>query len=321
MGDKQRSIRIALQGISGPINVNGIEYQGVMPQISNLDDEKVADIRTHLRSAWGNNYFNHGVSKIAEGPDGMIYVNSGARTDGGEVDGGPAGRAPIYWKGGETDYTAAIWQINPNLATPDLNVFARGIRNALTFAWNDRGEFFVAANGPDADMPEELDFVERGKHYGFPYQFGDFPETAKPYPYTPAAPPGLAFVHAIRNLGPAAGGSPDKPVGTFDPHSSPTGLTFCGPDRPEEFRGKFLMGRFGNLIKSPDFGFDLVAIDLKRNAAGIYEARIETFLAPVARPIDLLKVGQKLYVMEYARTINTTNRRPPSPGRILELSW
>ena len=64
---------------------------------------------------------------------------------------------------------------------------ARGIRNAWTFAWNDRGELFSASNGPDADMPEELDFVERGKHYGFPHQFADSDE----HPY-PAAPPRMA---------------------------------------------------------------------------------------------------------------------------------
>ncbi|MCX6951152.1 MAG: cytochrome c, partial [Verrucomicrobia bacterium] len=31
LADKERSIRIALQGTSGPLTVNGVEYQGVMP--------------------------------------------------------------------------------------------------------------------------------------------------------------------------------------------------------------------------------------------------------------------------------------------------
>jgi len=200
-------------------------------------------------------------------------------------------------------------------------MFARGIRNAWSFAWNSRGELFSVSNGPDADMPEELDLVERGKHYGFPYQFSDYPATERPYPYTPAAPPGLSFTPAIRNGGPAAGGSSAKPLASFDPHSSPAGLIYCGPDWPAALRGKFLMGRFGNLIKSPDVGYDLLTLDLKRNAAGVYEVRTETFLAPVARPLDLLQVGHKLYIVEYTRPLGTKSGRPQNPGRVLELSW
>jgi glucose/arabinose dehydrogenase len=271
---------------------------------------------------WGNNYYNHGVGHIAEGPDGMLYVSSGARTDGGETNGGEVGRSSIYWKGGETDITAAIWRLDPRSATPTIDVFAHGIRNAWSFAWNDRGELFSASNGPDASLPEELDFVERGKHYGFPYQFADAPATAgKPYPYTPAAPPGLTFTPAIRNLGPAAGGSPDKPIASFDPHSSPAGMIFCGPDWPEAYRGKFLLGRFGNFITQPDSGYDMLTLDLRRNAAGIYEVHTETFIAPLARPIDLLQSGRKVYILEYTRPIGTQTGRPLTPGRILELSW
>lgn len=270
---------------------------------------------------WGNNYYNHGVSHIAEGPDGMMYVSSGARTDGGEVDGGVAGKADIYWKGGETDYTAGIWRLDPKQDSPKIEMYARGIRNAWSFQWNDRGELFSVSNGPDADMPEEMDMVERGKHYGFPYQFADHPATEKPYPYTPAAPAGLTFTPAIRNLGPAAGGSVTNPIATFDPHSSPAGMIFCGPDWPAAQRGKFLMGRFGNLIREIDVGYDILAIGLQRNSAGVYEAHMHTFLAPLARPLDMLQVGKKLYILEYSRPINRAGNRPMNPGRILELSW
>jgi mono/diheme cytochrome c family protein len=280
-------------------------------------------LKAWLRTSypWGNSYYNHGVSHIAEGPDGFMYISSGARTDGGEVDGGNVGKPDIYWKGGETDYTAGIWRIDPNAEVPKIEMYARGIRNAWSFQWNDHGELFSVSNGPDADMPEELDLVERGKHYGFPYQFADHPATDKPYPYTPAAPPGLTFTPAIRNLGPAAGGAVTKPVATFDPHSSPAGMIFCGPEWPAAQRGKFIMGRFGNLIREVDVGYDLLTLDLKRNPAGVYEARIDTFLAPIARPVDLLQAGKKLYILEYTRPVNRLGNRPMNPGRILELSW
>lgn len=263
---------------------------------------------------WGNSFYNHGVAHIAEGPDGMLYVGSGSRTDGGEP-----GTAPTISKEGETEITAALWRLDPRAETPQIEVFARGIRNPWTFAWNDRGELFSATNGPDAEMPEELDFVQEGKHYGFPYQYADTAE--KPYSHTPALPPGVTPVHAIRNFGPAGGGAAGKPMASFDPHSSPTGLIFCGPEWPEAWRGRFLMGRFGAMTGSREAGFDILSLALQRNAAGAYEMRAETFLAPVARPIDLRQVGRKLYVLEYTRPVTYLGNRPQSPGRILELSW
>ena len=478
LADKERSIRIALQGIGGPIVVNGVEYQGVMPAPAPMDDQQVADVLTYVRSAWGNrgdavtpaevkqvraalaatdadkndpfaplppppagyrlrevvrlpvhavklatmpgvdwllvlnnsgelyrlepatgnlarvlvakdyaelgagkidvlgmtidskkrlylvtnqrvaeqpwhinrvvifrsepldatgvprlkpwlrssypwgfSYYNHGVCHIAEGPDGLIYVSSGARTDGGEVDGGIFKKETVYWKGGETDTTAAIWRIDPNADVPKIEVFARGIRNAWTFAWNDRGDLFSVSNGPDAHRPEEMDHVEQGKHYGFPYQYADFPATDKPYPYTPDVPPGLTITPAIRNFGPAAGGSETKPIATFDAHSSPAGMLFCNADWPAPLRGKMLVGRFGNFLLDDSYGYDILAVDLQRNAANVYEARMTTFFAPLARPIDFLQVGKKLYILEYTRPVGKHGTRPMNPGRILELSW
>ena len=60
---------------------------------------------------------------------------------------------------------------------------------------------------------------------------------------------------------------------------------------------------------------------LERNARGVYEARTETFLAPLARPLDLLQMGRKLYVLEYTRPIGNQSSRPMNPGRVLELTW
>lgn len=288
-----------------------------------LDATGIPQLKPWLRTSypWGNSYYNHGVCHIAEGPDGLIYVSSGARTDGGEVDGGIFKNETVYWKGGETDTTAAIWRIDPNVDVPKIEVFARGIRNAWTFAWNDRGDLFSVSNGPDAHRPEEMDHVEQGKHYGFPYQYADFPATDKPYPYTPDVPAGLTITPAIRNFGPAAGGSETKPLATFDAHSSPAGMLFCNDDWPAALRGKMLVGRFGNFLLDDSYGYDILAVDLKRNAANVYEARMTTFFAPLARPIDFLKIGKKLYILEYTRPVGKHGSRPMNPGRILELSW
>lgn len=140
-----------------------------------LQDSGETVPRLWLRTSYpyGIGPYNHGVSHMAFGPDGMLYVNSGSRTDGGE-----AGTDPRFYEGGEVDLTACLWRIDPHAAEPKIEVWARGIRNAYGFAWDGAGRLFSVANGPDANAPEEMDYVRQGRHYGFPFQFSDWPVEA-----------------------------------------------------------------------------------------------------------------------------------------------
>jgi nitrite reductase (NO-forming) len=54
MADKQRSIGIALNGLSGPVTVNGNGFNSVMPPMSQLTDDEIANILTYVRNSWGN---------------------------------------------------------------------------------------------------------------------------------------------------------------------------------------------------------------------------------------------------------------------------
>jgi glucose/arabinose dehydrogenase len=264
---------------------------------------------------WGVGPFNHGVGNIATGPDGLLYVSSGSRTDGNET-----GQDPTYFDGGEVPLTSCFWRLNPAAAKPEIEFFARGVRNPYGFCWNDRGEMFATENGPDVDAPEELNQIVAGKHYGFPYQFSNW--TRKAYDYTPNPPPGLQMTLPIANLGPYAGGSPAKPLFTFDPHSSPGGIVFLGDDFPPDYRGTFLATRFGNLIGLPqDVGFDLLNLRLKKNPNGVYEAQVNKMLSPLARPIDVHLSGKgKVYICEYTRVLDNSGSTAMLPGRLLELA-
>ena len=262
----------------------------------------------------GNAAYIHGVEHIAFGPDGFLYVGNGARTDGGLT-----GTDTNWYGGGETPITSSLWRIDPKVELPVLEVYARGIRNAYGFCWNDRGEMFATENGPDADAPEELNFIERGRHYGFPYTFANW--TKKAYAATPDAPPGLRFTLPIPNLGPD-GGFSGEPIYSFDPHSGPGGIVFLGDDFPAGYRGTFLLTRFGNFIRTPkdNVGFDVLQAKLARNAVGTYEARIHTVLAPLGRPIDIHLGGRgKVYICEYSRP-TTSSASYALPGRILEVA-
>jgi putative membrane-bound dehydrogenase-like protein len=59
-GSEQRLVRIVLQGLRGPLNVNGKTINLEMPPLGVLDDNQIAGILTYVRREW-----NHTASPIA----------------------------------------------------------------------------------------------------------------------------------------------------------------------------------------------------------------------------------------------------------------
>lgn len=261
----------------------------------------------------GNSSYLHAAEHIGIGPDGYVYVSNGARTDGNESNGDTN-----YYQKGETEITACIWRLDPRHQPPMFEVYARGIRNVYGFTWSPLGEMFATENGPDAPAPEELNLIEQGKHYGFPYRFADW--TKKAYAHTPEPPAGLEFTLPIPNMGPD-GGFMGTPISSFDPHSCPGGIVWLGNDFPDAHRGTMLLTRFGNFIREPrDAGFDVLQIRLKKNPQALYEAGVHSFLAPLGRPVDIHQNGRgRVYILEYSRP-TTPSLSYSMPGRIIELS-
>jgi nitrite reductase (NO-forming) len=54
MADKSRAIDIVLNGRSGPLEVSGQSYDGVMPAMGHLKDEEIARVLTYVLNSWGN---------------------------------------------------------------------------------------------------------------------------------------------------------------------------------------------------------------------------------------------------------------------------
>jgi nitrite reductase (NO-forming) len=50
----KRAISIALNGLTGPLMVNGKTYNSVMPPMSQLNDDEIANILTFVIHSWGN---------------------------------------------------------------------------------------------------------------------------------------------------------------------------------------------------------------------------------------------------------------------------
>ncbi|MES1262912.1 MAG: copper-containing nitrite reductase [Peristeroidobacter soli] len=54
LADRKRAIGIALNGLSGPVTVNGNTFNSVMPPMSQLNDDEIANILTYALNSWGN---------------------------------------------------------------------------------------------------------------------------------------------------------------------------------------------------------------------------------------------------------------------------
>ncbi|UHQ20071.1 copper-containing nitrite reductase [Lysobacter sp. KIS68-7] len=53
-GDPKRVPNAILHGVTGKVTVNGKEYNSVMPPMSQLTDDEVANIATYVLNSWGN---------------------------------------------------------------------------------------------------------------------------------------------------------------------------------------------------------------------------------------------------------------------------
>ncbi|WP_353718203.1 cytochrome c class I [Dyadobacter sp. 676] len=218
--------------------------------------------------------FDHGWNALEISPDGKyIYVNTGARTDHGEVqdNGGE------YPNARDNALTANIFRfpidskdllLSTDLAKlkADGYIFAEGIRNAYDMAFDAKGNLFAVSNSGDYDHPEDMFWVRKGHHYGFPWvmggienpqQYPDFQPDPEKDPFLskfafaflmkyfhndpdfPKRPEGVKFTPSVQNLGPDANEYRDRKtgvvmdgdttgvtVGTFNAHSSPLGLFF-----------------------------------------------------------------------------------------------
>ncbi len=68
--DPKRALQIVLHGLEGKIVVNGKEFDSIMPPMTQLSDQEIADILTYVNNSWGN-------KGAAVGPTQVAAVRSG----------------------------------------------------------------------------------------------------------------------------------------------------------------------------------------------------------------------------------------------------
>ncbi len=66
LANKRRAAEIVLNGLSGPVTVNGAAFNSVMPPMSQLNDDEVANILTYVLNTWGNKAGQVSAAEVAE---------------------------------------------------------------------------------------------------------------------------------------------------------------------------------------------------------------------------------------------------------------
>jgi glucose/arabinose dehydrogenase len=124
--------------------------------------------------------YDHGWNALAISPDGKyVYVNSGARTDHGEVQ----DNGGLFPGARDNALTARVFRFpvgSTNLELPDDEaklkaagyLYATGIRNAYDMEFDQDGNLFGVVNSADYDYPEDMFWIRENHHYGFPWLMG-----------------------------------------------------------------------------------------------------------------------------------------------------
>lgn len=278
-----------------------------------------------------------------------LLLASGSRSDHGEVQ----DASGLYPGLREVAITSALLRIPisarglvlPNdeaaLRASDF-FFADGVRNAFDLAYDASGDLFGIDNAGDRDDGEELNWLRKGHHYGFPWRIGvnDTPQRDPGYdpdtdalindqsfayqngyfttdPSYPAPPEGVTFTDPIRNIGPDADAYRDAsgairdasedgaPFASFTPHRSPLGLVFDASGAlPAPFTRDGFVLSWTSLLDPLLAPFGDPSEDLLhlRIAADRQSMSATRIVGGFRNPVDAVLVGRTLYVIEFGAT-------------------
>ncbi len=205
---------------------------------------------------------NHWKKTLRFGPDDMLYVSTGSSCN-------------VCIE--EDARRAALLRFHPEGG--DGEIFASGLRNSAGFDWSPMdGAIYATDNGRDLlgdDFPPcELNRVEKGGHYGWPWANG------KRIP-DPDFGTGRDEIIA-RTV---------APVHEFRAHNAPLGIVFVrGETFPEEYRGAAIVALHGSWNRTEKDGYKVVSLHRNENGGFTERDFVSGFLKDdhvIGRPAEV----------------------------------
>ncbi len=181
----------------------------------------------------------HTSRSIAFGPDGRLYVAIGSSCN-------------VCVEEDPRRTTIQVFD-GPGSAG---RTFVAGLHNAVGFDWDPAtGRMWAGDTGQeqlgDDYPPDEINLLEDGKHYGFPYFHGK--STASTVPELEGAKRPLTAAQVV------------APAFELPAHASPMGLTFYrGTAFPEAYRGSMFIAIHGSSQRAAGkIGYSVVRVTMK----------------------------------------------------------
>jgi glucose/arabinose dehydrogenase len=271
-----------------PVHYPQIEMVG-RAQLS-PDDKHLTDVKVLLNT--------QGIEgRMIQGPDGTLFIDSGPLAGRGMLSRHWAqSQLPgsLMGKVLHINTDGSIPRDNPFLDRADTRpeIWAFGVRDAQSMAFDPQGRLWTAENGPMGG--DELNLVQKGKNYGFP-----------------VITYGREYTGELINGGLTAKEGLEQPIYFWTPSVAPSGMTFYTGTLFPEWRGDLFIATM-----SPLFGRKVIRMVLKETSEGMRVAGEEFLLTELGgtrfRDVKQGPDGA-LYVL--------TDIRPSSPGqdRILRL--
>ena len=188
------------------------------------DRRSVGDVKVIFRAMPTYDGDKHFGSRLAFGPDGMLYITLGERSD--------ASMRPQAQR--LDSHMGKILRINPDGSVPKDNPFvgrsnalpeiwSRGHRNVQAAAFDPEGQLWGIEHGTNGG--DELNRIEKGKNYGWPIVAYGEEYSGSPISGAVTAREGT-----------------EQPVYYWDPVIAPSGAQFYSGDAFPAWRGSLLVG-------------------------------------------------------------------------------
>jgi glucose/arabinose dehydrogenase len=175
------------------------------------DRRSLSDVRVIFRAMPTYAGTMHYGSRLAFGPDGMLYISTGERSD-----------TPMRKYAQQPDsHLGKIVRVRPDGS--NLEIWSLGHRNVQAMAFDPQGRLWVVEHG--AKGGDELNRIEKGKNYGWPLVAYGEEYSGRPIPDAVTAKPGY-----------------EQPVYYWDPVIAPSGAQFYTGDAFPAWRGSLFTG-------------------------------------------------------------------------------